>query len=158
MSDFFSMGLSTDLQRRESYDQVRVEEFRDPTGNMVRSSVTTFASSSNLIPILATAEVELPTPMFHPYVGIGGGYEVLVVEFEDYDAGLFSKSTYGGLGWQVWAGLAVPMAKLASITGELYLNRGTVSRDVQDVDTRDVRKEEINVNGGGFRAGLRLAF
>jgi hypothetical protein len=158
LSDFFSLGISTDLQRREAYDQVRVEEFRDPTGNLVRSSVTTFASSSNLIPILATMDVELPTAFFHPYAGIGGGYQVMVVEFEDYDAGLFSKSTYGGLGWQAWAGLAVPMANIASITGELYLNRATVSRDVQDVDTGDIRKEEINVNGGGFRAGLRLAF
>lgn len=158
LSDFFSMGLSADLQRREAYDQVRVEEFRDPTGNMVRSSVTTFASSSNLIPAMAIAEVEIPTALFRPFAGIGGGYEWMVVEFEDYESGLFSKSTYGGLGWQVWAGLAVPMAKTAALTGELYLNRGTVSRDVQDVATGDVRKEEIDVDGGGFRAGLRLAF
>lgn len=158
MSDFFSMGLSTDLQRREAYDQVRVEEFRDPTGNLVRSSVTTFASSSNLIPLLAIAEVELPTAMFHPYVGIGGGYEWMVVEFEDHDSGLYSKNTYGGLGWQAWAGLAVPMAKTAAITGEVYLNRATVSRDVQDAVSGDILKEEIDVDGGGFRAGLRLAF
>jgi hypothetical protein len=158
MSDFFSLGLSTDLQRREAYDQVRVEEFRDPTGNMVRSSVTTFASSSNLIPVLAIAEVEIPTALFHPFAGIGGGYEWMVVEFEDYESGLFSKNTYGGLGWQAWAGLAVPMAKTAAITGEIYMNRATVSRDVQEVDTGDVLREEINVNGGGFRAGLRLAF
>ena len=152
------MGLSTDVQRREAYDQVRIEEFRDPTGNLVQSAVTTFASSSSLIPILAVMDIELPTQVFRPYAGLGGGYQILVVEFEDFENGLFSKNTYGGWGWQAWAGIALPFGKLAALTGEVYHNQATVSRDIQEVDTGDILTERINVDGNGVRLGLKLGF
>ena len=42
--------------------------------------------------------------------GIGGGYEVLFLSAEDFQTGEKFDATYGGWGWQAWAGLSIPMS------------------------------------------------
>ena len=107
----FWAGVSTDLQRRTQSEQIRLESFIDASGNEVTATATIFASSSNLFPVMAVLEYEIPTPGLRPYVGVGAGYEVLVTYVDDFEAGLTSTDTFGGFGWQGYAGLAIPITR-----------------------------------------------
>lgn len=149
-----SLGVSTDLHRRSDAERSRVEEFRDPAGNLVRTTVTTFESSSNLIPILGVVEMKFPASGIQPYVGLGAGYEVLVVDGTDFASGNDFSDTFGGFGWQGHAGLSFPLGPSTRLVGEGFWNHSTVTRKVRDELTGERVKEEIDVNGVGMRAGI----
>jgi len=149
-----SLGVSTDLQRRSDAERLRVEEFRDPAGNLVRTTVTTFESSSNLIPILGVVEMRFPSAGFQPYFGLGAGYEVLVVDGTDFASGNDFSDTFGGFGWQGHAGVSFPLGPKTRLVGEGFWNHATVTRKIRDELTGERVKEEIDVNGAGLRAGL----
>lgn len=155
---YLQIGASVDLQRRSEAERTRIEEFRDETGNPVRTTVTTFEASSNLVPILGVLEVQVPSVGVRPYIGAGAGYEALVVEVNDFETGAEFTDDFGGFGWQGWAGLGVPIGRRAQLVAEGYLNRGTVSRTVHDIDTGARVKQEIDVDGGGFRGGVSFGF
>jgi hypothetical protein len=158
VSDFLQIGISTDLQRRSEADRVRIEEFRDPSGNPVRTTVTTFESSSNLIPILGVVELRPAVGPVRPYVGFGAGYEALVVEVRDFVTGIEYQDDFGGFGCQPYAGVGLVVARNAQVVGEVYRNFSTVSRTVRDIGTGALVDQEIDVDGVGFRAGLSIGF
>lgn len=149
-----SLGVSTDLHRRSDAERARIEEFRDPAGNLVRTTVTTFESSSNLIPILGVVEMRFPSAGFQPYVGLGAGYEVLVVDGTDFATGNDFSDTFGGFGWQAHGGISFPLGGTTRLVGEGFWNHSTVTRKIRDEFTGERVKEEIDVNGAGLRAGL----
>lgn len=157
VADKLELGVSTDLQRRSDAERSRVEEFRDPAGNLVRTTVTTFETSSNLIPMLAVIDVKIPAGGIQPYFGLGAGYEVLVVDGTDFTTSTEFSDHFGGFGWQGHAGLSFPLGPRTKLVGEGYWNHATVDRRVRDVSTGVLVKEEIDVNGAGMRAGLAFA-
>jgi opacity protein-like surface antigen len=149
-----SLGVSTDLQRRSDAERSRVEEFRDPAGNLVRTTVTTFETSSNLIPILGVVEMRFPSMGIQPYLGVGAGYEVLVVDGTDFATNSDFSDTFGGFGWQGHAGVSFALGGNTRLIGEGFWNHSTVTRKIRDESTGERVKEEIEVNGAGLRAGL----
>jgi hypothetical protein len=114
-------------------------------------------SSSDLFPMLASVQVS-PAPGMGivPYIGAGAGWEVLFISGDDFTTGDKFDATYGGWGWQAWAGVAIPTSHWTKLNAEVFLNRSEVSRDVDDGAGRFT--ETVNMDGAGMRFGLTWGF
>lgn len=152
------LGAAIDLMRRENSDRTIVTEYRDASGNPVRSEVTTGEAESNLVPLMAVAEVVFPTPAIQPYVGIAGGWEFLNVQAVDYESGTEYEADYDGPGWQIYGGVGFALARRFQLSAEVFHNESTVERRVVDPFAGVAYDERIDVDGTGLRAGLNFAF
>jgi hypothetical protein len=116
-------------------------------------------SSSDLLPLLGFLQVsagsELPVI---PYFGIAGGYEVLFLSAEDFQTGESFEGTFGGSGWQIWGGAALPLSGRARLNAEVFVNNAELSRDVDDPVTGQGFRETIDMDGTGMRFGLAWGF
>jgi hypothetical protein len=93
-----------------------------------------------------------------PYVGAGGGYEWLFVKGTDINTGQLFDATYGGWGWQTWAGLGLSLGSGARLNAEYFWNNAKVGRDVYDASLGVVYREELTLKGNGIRAGIGFMF
>ncbi len=153
------LGVGVDWSYRSDRRSVLVSESPLPGGGTTRREVELARSSSHLVPIMGVLQISpgggLPIT---PYAGIGGGYEFLVVSAQDFQTGQDFDATYGGWGWQLWAGVAFPLSPRARLTTEGFMNRGDLGRDVTDPSTGQTFRELVNVNGVGMRFGLAWGF
>lgn len=115
-------------------------------------------ASSDLLPITANLQVNLASggPVI-PYVGIGGGYQILWLSAEDLTTGEDYDATFGGWSWQLFGGLQLPLSGATRLVGEAFLHRGDAEREVEDVDGFTYR-EIVDLDGGGLRFGLSWGF
>jgi len=152
------MGIMSDYQRRSHSLGERIDEYRDPSGNVVRTSVPTAEVSSSLIPVMGVLELRVPTPGLQPYVGGGAGYEWLITDGDDFVNQQHFSDTFGGFGFQGYGGITVAFNEKARLNAEAFYNHSTVSRTFfDDVNGYEV-KQQIDVQGGGIRGGLSFAF
>lgn len=151
------MGISTDYQRRSHSAGERIDEYRDPSGNLVKTTVPTAEVSSSLVPALGILELRIPTPGLQPYVGAGAGYEWLFVAGDDFVNNTHFSDTFGGFGWQGFGGIDLAINEKARLNAEAFWNESNVSRHLMDPGGFEV-KQTINVRGGGIRGGLSFAF
>jgi opacity protein-like surface antigen len=153
------MGLGVDwgYQSQEQTEIVSREPL--PGGGTTERRIELARSSSHLFPVMANLQV---TPgdadAMHPYFGIGGGYEWLFLNAEDFVTGDKFDATYGGWGWQAYAGLAIPLSHNSSINVEGFRNTAKVERDVADPISGQIYKEQVDLAGFGLRAGLGWGF
>lgn len=116
-------------------------------------------SSANLFPILGFVQVQGDEEMpVIPYVGVGAGYQVLFLSADDFLSGTSFDATYGGFGWQMWGGVAMPLSGRTRVNGEVFYNGAEVGRDVEDVMTGDTFRELVKMDGVGMRFGLSWGF
>jgi opacity protein-like surface antigen len=116
-------------------------------------------SSSDLVPLMATLQVGGGAAgSASPYVGVGGGLEVLHLSAEDFQTGEKFDGTFTGLGWQAFGGVALPMSSQTRLNAEVFYNGGELSRDVDDPTTGETFRESVLVNGAGARAGFSFLF
>jgi hypothetical protein len=153
------MGISVDwgYQSAESTEVVSREPV--PGGGTSERRLELARSSTHLFPVMANLQI---TPgdkdAMHPYFGIGGGYEWLFLSAEDFVTGEKFDATFGGWGWQAYAGLAIPLSHNSSLNVEGFRNSARVERDVADPLTGQPYKEQIDLAGFGLRAGLGWGF
>lgn len=115
-------------------------------------------SSTDFFPIMAFLQVSADDNMsIVPYFGAAAGYQLLNLSAEDYQTGDSFDATYGGWGWQLWGGAAVPLSGRTRLTGELFVNGGEVGRDVDDPLFGGYR-ETVDADGVGARIGLAWGF
>jgi hypothetical protein len=153
----FQIGLGVDWHHRSAERSTVVREVPVP-GGTAEQRLELGHQSSNLFPTMAFLQISPGGGALIPYFGIGGGYEVLFLSAEDFETGAQFDATYGGWGWQAWAGLAIPVASQTRLAAEVYTNTADVSRDVDDPTTGHTVKEIIGVNGVGARFGLSWGF
>jgi len=111
---------------------------------------------SDLVPLLAFVQVSGNAAMGPvPYAGFGAGYEILAMEADRPDGTRFD-GTFGGWGWQLWAGAGLPISNRARLSGELFFNHADLGRDV-NVDGRLLR-QTASFNGPGMRFGVAWGF
>ena len=92
------------------------------------------------------------------YVGAGAGYEALFVSADDFNTGAKFDATYGGFGWQTWAGAGLSLGQRSRLIGEAFWNRGDLGRDVTEPVTGETFREIVNMDGLGARFGLAFGF
>jgi hypothetical protein len=116
-------------------------------------------ASSNLFPIMGFVQVSAPDNMsVVPYFGAGAGYELMNLSADDFQTGESFDATYGGWGWQVWGGVALPLSGRTRLTGEIFVNGAELGRDVDDSLTGLTYRETVKADGMGARFGLAWGF
>ncbi len=151
------LGGTVDLHRRTNSVSTINSSYVDGSGNVVQTAVRTVEGESNLVPLMAVAEIMLPIPVLHPYIGIGGGWEFMYVEAFDYTTGFGYDANYGGPGWQVYAGADLAMSRRVRLNAEVFHNDAAVEREVFDPVYGPGYEERIEVGGVGARFGLSFA-
>jgi len=152
------LGGTLDLVRRTNSQRTIITEYVDGLGNTVRQEATTGEAESNLVPLLAVAEIVFPAPGIQPYVGIGGGWEFLNVQAVDFATNYAYEADYDGPGWQAYVGADFAVAPRMRLNAELFHNGAIVERRVVDPFVGVAYDERIDVGGNGGRVGLSFAF
>jgi hypothetical protein len=153
------LGLGLDwAHKSENISSVTSTQL-GPGGTPIQVRRDVARASTHLVPIMAFLQVNLvdDSPVI-PYFGLAGGYQVLVLSAEDFTTGEDYDGTFGGWGWQAWAGAALPLSGRTRLTGEVYVNSAEVSRDVSDVLSGFDYRESVDVDGAGLRLGLAWGF
>lgn len=115
-------------------------------------------ASADLMPLTANLQINLADGGgLVPYIGIGGGYEVLWLSAEDFNTGEDYDATFGGWMWQLFGGLQLPLSGDARLIGEVFLHQGEAERDVEDLSGARYR-EIVDLDGTGMRFGLSWGF
>jgi len=128
-----------------------------PTGVSISTQHDVSRSSSNLFPIMAYVQVSADDKMtIIPYVGLGGGYEVMNLTADNYQTNASFDATYGGWGWEAWGGASYALSGRARVSAELFVNTADLGRDV--TDTTGTYRETVNANGFGMRLGIAWGF
>jgi hypothetical protein len=116
-------------------------------------------ASSNLLPFQGYLQVSGGDNLsVIPYFGVAGEYQVLLLSATDYQTGADYDATFGGWGWQVWGGAALPLSGRSRMFGEVFVNDGDVERDVDDPASGATFRESVSSNGLGMRFGLSWGF
>ena len=152
------LGGSVDLQQRSNSDITVYTESFNTNGQVVRQAATLGAVQSNLVPLMAVAELVFPAPGIQPYVGLAGGWEFLDVDLYDPLSGWVYNADYDGVGWQAYAGAEFLVAPRMRLTAEVFHNGSTVDRHVFDPYLGVSYDEKVDVDGNGGRFGLSFAF
>lgn len=151
-------GIAADLHRRSDAQRTITSQYVDATGHTVTTTSTSLQAESNLVPLMGSLEFHMPSPGIDPYFGAAGGWEFLNVRVRDYATGIDYEADYNGPGYQLFAGVGLPVGPRAKLGLEAYWNGSTVKRDVYDPSTGFLVEERVKVDGGGGRAGLSFAF
>jgi hypothetical protein len=158
IEDQVQIGFGADINHRGDRVTAVISETPLPGGGTTVRREELGSTSTTLMPMMAFLQFSPGGHMpFHPYIGIGGGYEVLWVSAEDLETGEEFDATYGGWGWQAWGGVAMPLGGSARLTGEVFLNQSEVEREVDDPEFGEVR-EIVDVDGAGARVGVAWRF
>jgi hypothetical protein len=157
--DAVQLGVAADYGHRSFTEEVVIAESVDPTGHVVTTTVETFSTSSHLVPVMAFVQVAAPAPLpLRPYFGVGGGYEVMVLDSRDFQTGEAHRGTFHGWGWQVWGGAALALGPRTNLVGEIFANDATLQREVDRFENGQPVREEVDADGVGLRVGLQFGF
>lgn len=152
-----AVGGQLDWRHVGNQQSTVISEQPGPGGTTITTQTDVARSSSDLIPILGMIQLNAGNTGVIPYLGAGAGYEILHLSSDDFTNGTQFRGTFGGFGWQLWTGVAVPMSPQARITAEAFINRSEVARDASDSLGVAVR-ETVNMNGTGARFGIQWTF
>ncbi len=157
--DAVQIGVGADWLHRAFTEETVVAETVDPSGHVITQSIESFRTSSNLVPMLGFIQVMAPSELpIRPYFGLGGGYEVLFLDSENFVTGEDHSGVFHGWGWQAWGGAALPLGPRSRLTGEAFVNTSTVKRDVDRFEVGQPVRESVDVDGMGVRIGLQVGF
>ncbi len=153
------LGLGFDWSHLTSHESSSSSQSIGPNGYNPTVWQDISQSSSHLFTVMPYVQVSGDDDMpVIPYAGIGGGYEVLYLSQDDYVHNDSWSATYGGWGWQIWAGAALPLSGQVRISGEAFLNQSEPSREVTDNLLGRSYRERVNANGAGMRLGMAWGF
>lgn len=153
------LGLAVDWEHKSDRVSAALGTGTIPGVGDVTVTDERLRARTDFIPILGFIQIGGDDRMaVAPYAGVGGGYEVLSVEADMPDGTRF-EGTYGGWGWQVWGGAAVPLSGQSRLFGEVFYNQAELGRDVEDpYDPGRILRESVDFNGSGLRLGLSWGF
>lgn len=155
-----SVGALVDWAHRGEADAEVVSSMPGPGGGPpITTQIELARSSVDHVPILAYLQFSGDNGMgLVPYAGVGGGYQLLFLSAEDFATGATYDATFGGWGWQAWAGLGIPLSRDTRLTAEVFRNGGNLTHDFDDPGTGYTVRETVNVDGTGARFGLAFSF
>jgi len=155
--EHLQFGLGLDWTHKSERNSALISSVGLPGGGSSERRVELARSSSNLFPIMAYAQFSPGSGgSVTPYFGVGGGYEALFLSAEDFTTGDKFDATFGGWGWQAWAGVSMPVSGKTRLSAEVFRNQSSVERDVSD-NTGNYR-EVVDLDGLGMRFGLNWGF
>ena len=152
------LGLGADWYHKSESRTVVAGDPYAQGGTVIVPERVLSRASTNLFPIGAFFQVgggdELSVI---PYFGLAANYQVLRLSATDFQTQTDFDATYGGWGWQVWGGAALPLSGQSRLFGEVFVNQGDVERDV-DTSNGATYRERVDTDGVGMRFGLSWGF
>lgn len=149
------VGVSFDWMHRGNDETVVAGDPYSQGGTIVTPTRVLARASTDLLPMQAFIQVTGDENMsLIPYGGIGGGYHVLFLSADDFSTGTSYDATFGGWGWQAWAGLGIPLSGRARLNGEFYVNQSEPEREVRD-EFGFAYRERVDGDGVGIRGGIQ---
>jgi hypothetical protein len=159
IADALQLGVGAEWLYRSENISRPVTTIVGPGGVPITSTQQLASATVNEFPMLAYAQLSLFDFVgLKPYVGGGAGYNVFLLSGEDFTTGSSFTGTFGGWGWQAWAGVGMPIGKQARLTGEAFVNDADVSRDVTDAITGEKVHQTVDGGGKGLRFGVAWGF
>jgi len=153
------IGLGVDWIHKGENQSTVTSTTTGPGGVPIQTSQNVARASVNMFPIMGFLQVSAPDDLgIVPYFGGGGGYQVMVISGEDFQTGQTFDGTFGGWGWQIWGGAAIPLGGRSKLTGEVFANGGELARDVTDDTTGQKSHETVSADGVGARFGIAWGF
>ncbi len=156
------LGVGIDWAHDSDNTSSVSSETTGPGGTPITIQRDLSRASTDLFPIMAFLQVSAPDNMsVVPYFGVSGGYQLLNLSADDYLTGDSFDATYGGWGWQLWGGLALPLSGRTRLTGEVFVNGAELSRDVNDPyygAFGSTYRETVKQDGVGARFGIAWGF
>jgi len=158
IDNMFQIGVGLDWRTKSGNTTSLSHSSLGPGGETIVTTVDAAHYSSNLLPVLAYAQLSGPARRIVPYVGIAGSWQVLFLQADDYQTGLRYDATYNGWGWQAWGGAGITVVGRTRLIGEMFMNQGNVGRDIYDPLYGQVVRETISTDGFGARFGVSWGF
>lgn len=152
------LGIGVDWIHKASSESEVISESTGPGGTPITTRRQLSQSSSDLVPVMAFLQMGADDRMpVIPYFGIAGGYQVMFLSATDFTTRERFDATYGGWAWQAWGGAAIPLSGQARLLGEVFVNNGEASRDVEDIFGTTFH-ETVDLDGVGMRFGVSWGF
>jgi hypothetical protein len=153
------LGLAVDWIHRTNHISSLDSTSTGPSGVPVTVRNEVARTSMNMIPVLGFLQLSAPDNLgIVPYIGGGGGYQVMILSADDYVTVQHAQTTLAGWGWQAWAGLGISAGGHIRLFAEGYKSEFELGREVTDETTGLPVRETVNANGVGARFGLMWGF
>ena len=153
------IGLGVDwIHKGENISSVTTSTI-GPGGVPIEVKQQIARASVNMFPIMGFIQFSAPDNQgLVPYVGAGGGYQVLELSGDDFTTGQSFEGTFSGWGWQAWGGAGISLGGRTRLNGEVFYNGSELGRDVTDDNSGVTVHETVNGDGMGMRFGLAWGF
>jgi hypothetical protein len=159
IADALQLGVAADWMYRTETILQPITTGIGPGGVPITQTQELARATVNSFPIMAFAQLHVLNLLgLHPYIGGAAGYQVLLLSGEDFTTGQAFDGTFGGWGWQTWAGGSLPLGGSARLTGEVFYNDASLGRDRADENTGQTIHETVNGQGKGLRFGVAWGF
>jgi hypothetical protein len=159
IADALQLGVAADWLYRTETIQQPIATGIGPGGVPITQSQQIARATVNMFPIMGFAQLNIFDFIgLKPYIGGAAGYQVLLLSGEDFTTGKSFDGTFGGWGWQAWAGGSIPLGGRARLTGEAFYNDASLGRDTSDASTGETIHETVNGKGKGLRFGVAWGF
>jgi hypothetical protein len=115
-------------------------------------------ADAHLVPVMGFIQVNLTERSWLvPFVGIGAGYEWLILDAQDHRNGLKFRANYANFAWETYGGIGLRLNSEVRVNGELFYNGGSLERNTIDASGHSWI-EAIHANGVGARVGIDFVF
>ena len=135
------------------------EKVGEKIDNLIKASdeALRFDQSATLIPLFFQLHYTGPiTQSLDLKVTAGVGYELLWNSITNFETKKEGTDFYSGFGWNVGAGVSLPISRASDFYGEVFYHGGSPSRDAGKTEEGLPVRSEIDMSGLGVRIGLRL--
>src|SRR5882762_6986696 len=157
MNKQIDLGVQISWYHHSTNGEEFVREYDLPDGSHVRQVIATNQVDTDLVPVMGTLRVRIPTgTQIEPYVGGAIGWEFLTVGGTD-SLGDF-QNDYDGFGAQLLGGVNMNLGPSAGLYGEAVWNASTPKAEFFDPSVGQVIREEVKYDGLGIHGGLRFTF
>jgi hypothetical protein len=159
IADALQIGIAADwLYRTETISQP-ITSGIGPGGVPITQTQELARATVNMFPVMAFAQLNVFDFIgLKPYIGGAAGYQVLLLSGDDFTTGQSFDGTFGGWGWQAWAGGSLPLGNRARLTAEAFYNDASLARDTADPGSGETIHETVNGEGKGLRFGVAWGF
>jgi hypothetical protein len=159
IADALQLGVAADWMYRTETIERPISSRTGPGGTPITQTQALSRATTNMFPIMAFAQLHIFDLLgLKPFIGGAAGYEVLLLHGEDFTSGKSFDGTFGGWGWQAWAGGSLPLGGSARLTGEAFFNDASLSRDTADQASGQTIHETVDGGGKGLRFGVAWGF
>lgn len=130
----------------------------DGTGQITTSQrATELDQSATLLPFYFQLHYTGPiTQLLDLKVTAGLGYELLWNSITNFKEGKERTDFFSGFGWNVAAGISIPISSASDFYGEVLYHGGTPSSDEGKTDEGLPLRTEVDMSGLGVHIGIRL--